>query len=121
MESTDLLQIAATACDDKQGKDIVALDMKNVSLIADYFLICHGNNERQVQSIAREIKDKVEENGVDVKKMEGFDQSRWILVDLDDVVCHIFHKEERSYYNLERLWGDAAKVPDENLFVKSEE
>ncbi|QHS22830.1 ribosome silencing factor [Virgibacillus sp. MSP4-1] len=121
MESKDLLQIVAAASEDKQGKDIVALDMKDVSLIADYFLICHGNNERQVQSIAREIKDKVEESGLDVKKLEGYEQARWVLVDLDDVVCHIFHKEERNYYNLERLWGDAQRVPEETLFAKSEE
>jgi ribosome-associated protein len=113
MDSKELLKIAVKACDDKRAENIVALDMKNVSLIADYFLICHGNNERQVQAIAREIKEKVEEKGLEVKKMEGFDHSRWVLVDLDDVVCHIFHKEERSYYNLERLWGDAENVLDE--------
>lgn len=107
MESKELVKLAAEACDDKRAEDIVIMDMKGVSLIADYFLICHGSNERQVEAIARGIKEKVSENGIEVKKMEGFEQSRWILVDLDDVVCHIFHKEERKYYNLERLWGDA--------------
>lgn len=110
MESKELAQLAAKACDDKRGEDIVLLDMKNVSLIADYFLICEGSNERQVQAIARGIKEKAEENDLVVKRLEGFDQARWVLVDLEDVVCHIFHKEERDYYNLERLWGDAPLV-----------
>ncbi|KGP90470.1 ribosomal silencing factor RsfS [Pontibacillus chungwhensis BH030062] len=107
MESKELMKIAAQACEDKRAEDIVAMDMQNVSLIADYFIICHGTNERQVQAIARGIKEAAEEQGMVVKRMEGFEESRWILVDLDDVVCHIFHKDERNYYNLERLWGDA--------------
>ncbi|SDK52888.1 ribosome silencing factor [Sediminibacillus albus] len=110
MDSKQLAQLAAKACDEKRGEDIVLLDMKNVSLIADYFLICEGSNERQVQAIARAIKEQAEEHNLGVKRLEGFDQARWILVDLDDVVCHIFHKEERNYYNLERLWGDAPLV-----------
>jgi len=111
VENKKIVQLAAEACDDKLAEDIIALDMKNVSLIADYFLICHGNNERQVQSIAKEIKDRLEEEGIHVKRMEGFEQARWVLVDIGDVVCHIFHKDERNYYNLERLWGDAARIP----------
>ncbi|RLL48020.1 ribosome silencing factor [Oceanobacillus piezotolerans] len=110
MENKELLQVIAEACDDKRAEEIIALDMKEVSLIADYFLICHGNNERQVQSIARAIKERVEENEVEVKRIEGFEQARWVLVDVGDVVCHVFHKDERSYYNLERLWGDADRV-----------
>jgi ribosome-associated protein len=111
MENKELVQKIAVACDDKRAEDIIALDMKDVSLVADYFVICHGNNERQVQSIAREIKDKMDELGIDVKRMEGFEQARWVLVDIGDIVCHVFHKDERSYYNLERLWGDAARLP----------
>ncbi|MCA1063476.1 ribosome silencing factor [Rossellomorea sp. AcN35-11] len=106
----NLVELAFKAADDKRAEDIVVLDMKGVSLIADYFLICHGNSDKQVQAIARELKDKAEEQGYTVKRLEGFDQARWILVDLGDVVAHIFHKEERGYYNLERLWGDASFV-----------
>ncbi|WP_188206222.1 ribosome silencing factor [Alkalibacillus aidingensis] len=111
MDSHKLLQLAAQACDDKRAEDLVALDMRELSLIADYFLICHGSTERQVDAISKGIKDVVEEQGVEVKKIEGKDQARWVLVDLDDVVIHIFHKEERGYYNLEKLWGDADTVP----------
>ncbi|KPL58635.1 MULTISPECIES: ribosome silencing factor [Bacillaceae] len=106
----NLVELAFKAADDKRAEDIVVLDMKGVSLIADYFLICHGNSDKQVQAIARELKDAAEEKGYTVKRLEGFDQARWILVDLGDVVAHVFHKEERGYYNLERLWGDASFV-----------
>ncbi|MDQ0351088.1 ribosome-associated protein [Alkalibacillus filiformis] len=110
MNSHELLQLAAKACDDKRAEELVALDMRELSLIADYFLICHGTNERQVDAISKGIKEAVEEQGIEVKKIEGKDEARWVLVDLDDVVVHIFHKEERSYYNLEKLWGDADQV-----------
>ncbi|WP_201713558.1 ribosome silencing factor [Rossellomorea arthrocnemi] len=106
----NLVELAFKAADDKRAEDIVVLDMKGVSLIADYFLICHGNSDKQVQAIARELKDAAEEKGYTVKRLEGFDQARWILVDLGDVVAHVFHKDERGYYNLERLWGDASFV-----------
>jgi len=104
------LQLAADACDDKRAHNITALNMEGVSVIADYFLICHGNNERQVQAIARGVKDTMAEHDIQIDRIEGFEQGRWVLVDIGDVVCHIFHKEERDYYNLERLWGDAGRV-----------
>jgi ribosome-associated protein len=107
MDNRDLLKVAVKAADDKRAEDIVALNMKGISLIADYFMICHGNSDKQVQAIAREIKEKVEENHLAVRRIEGFDEARWVLIDLGDVVVHVFHRDERIYYNLERLWGDA--------------
>jgi ribosome-associated protein len=107
MTERDLLVTAVTAADDKRAEDIVVLNMKGISLISDYFLICHGNSDKQVQAIARGMKEKAEENGIDVRRMEGFDEAKWILVDMGDVIAHVFHRDERSYYNLERLWGDA--------------
>lgn len=107
MNNHELLKIAVKAADDKRAEDILALNMQGISLIADYFIICHGNSDKQVQAIAREMKEKAQENGYEVKRMEGFDEARWILIDLGDVVAHVFHRDERSYYNLERLWGDA--------------
>lgn len=112
MSERDLLLTTVKAADDKRAEQIVALNMKGISLIADYFLICHGNSDKQVQAIAKEMKEKAEELGYTVKRMEGFDEARWILVDFGDVVAHIFHRDERNYYNLERLWGDA---PIENI------
>jgi ribosome-associated protein len=110
MDNQELLKIAVKAADDKRAEDILALNMKGISLIADYFIICHGNSDKQVQAIAREMKEKAQENGYDVKRIEGFDEATWVLIDLGDVVAHVFHRDERSYYNLERLWGDAPHV-----------
>lgn len=110
MEIKKIAQLAVTAADDKRANDIITLDMQEVSSMADYFVICDASNERQVQSIAREIKEQAEENDIVIKRIEGMAQGRWVLLDLGDVICHVFHQEERSYYNLERLWGDAAIV-----------
>ncbi|MCM3588859.1 ribosome silencing factor [Mesobacillus maritimus] len=112
MTERQLLKTAVKAADDKRAEEILVLNMKGISLVSDYFLICHGNSDKQVQAIAREIKEKAEENGFDIRRMEGFDEARWVLIDLGDVIAHVFHRDERSYYNLERLWGDA---PIENI------
>ncbi|MBC1230021.1 ribosome silencing factor [Listeria booriae] len=112
MKSHDLLMLTAKAADDKRAEDILALNMEGLSAFADYFVICHGNSDKQVQAIAQEIKEKAQENDVDMKRLEGFDAAKWILLDLGDVIVHVFHKDERSYYNLEKLWGDA---PLENI------
>ncbi|RFU71657.1 ribosome silencing factor [Peribacillus saganii] len=112
MNERELLITAAKAADDKRAEDMIVLNMKGISLVADYFLICHGNSDKQVQAIAREMKNKAEEHGYDVNRMEGFDEAKWVLVDMGNVVAHVFHRDERSYYNLERLWGDA---PIENV------
>ncbi|CAM3815749.1 ribosome silencing factor [Mesobacillus zeae] len=107
MKERQLLETAVKAADDKRAEDILVLNMKGISLVSDYFIICHGNSDRQVQAIAREIKEKAEELGYTIKRMEGFEEARWILIDIGDVVVHVFHRDERGYYNLERLWGDA--------------
>lgn len=117
MTNHNLLNLAVKAADDKRAEDIVVLNMQGISLISDYFIICHGNSDKQVQAIAREMKEKATEQGVTVKRMEGFDEARWILLDLGDVVAHIFHRDERSYYNLERLWGDAPLVDMESVLT----
>lgn len=107
MTANELVQLSVKAADDKRAEDIVVLDVQGISLVADYFMICHGNSEKQVEAIARELKDQAQESGFDVKRLEGLDQSRWVLIDLGDVIVHVFHRDERTYYNLEKLWGDA--------------
>ena len=108
--TTTLLATAYNAADDKKALDIVVLNMEGVSVMTDQFVICHANSERQVQAIAREVLDEAATGGFPVRRMEGFDSGRWVLVDLGDVVVHVFHKDERDHYNLEKLWGDAPKL-----------
>ncbi|GEO69946.1 ribosome silencing factor [Levilactobacillus acidifarinae] len=110
MESKALLEIAVKAAESKRAENIVALDMQKVSLMADYFLIMEANSSRQVKAIADEINDKLAENGATVRDIEGKSDASWILLDLGDVVIHVFQKEQRAHYNLEKLWSDAPLV-----------
>ena len=107
MTSDQLLNLAVNATENKKAEDIISLNMQGISDMTDYFIVCHGNNERQVQSIARAVKDAANEAEIEVKRMEGFNEARWILIDLANVVVHVFHKDERDYYNLEKLYRDA--------------
>jgi ribosome-associated protein len=106
----ELLHLAVDAAGDKKAQNIIALDLQGISPVADYYVICHGNSDTQVQSISTEIRKKAESSGVRVRGVEGLDTGRWVLLDMGDVVVHVFHREEREYYNIERLWSDAKAV-----------
>ncbi|MFC6259665.1 ribosome silencing factor [Levilactobacillus fujinensis] len=110
MESKEILKIAVKAAEDKRAEEMTALDMTKVSLMADYFLIMEANSNRQVQAIADEITDQMNANDVAIRDVEGKNEATWILIDLGDVVVHVFQKEQRSHYNLEKLWSDAPEV-----------
>lgn len=107
----ELLQIAAAAADDKQGTDLVALDVSGPLPFTDVFLLATGRNERQVLSIAEEVEDRLRDAGVDAARREGRSEGRWVLLDFGDLVVHVFHEEERIYYSLERLWRDCPVLP----------
>lgn len=110
MNVVEIAQLAATAAEEKKAQDVTILDIRGLSVFADYFVICHGNSQTQVQAIVNGIKEKVLEADLLLKGIEGFQEGRWVLIDLGDVVVHVFHKEEREFYDLERLWGDARQV-----------
>lgn len=110
MTAEQTMSMIMKVIDEKKGKDPVALNLQGISLVADYFVICHGNSDIQVKAIADEIKKKVEQSGLEIKRIEGLDAARWVLIDIGDVVVHVFHREDREYYNLERLWSDAKVV-----------
>ena len=96
--------------DSNRAEVVVALDVREVSLLADYFMICSANSERQLNAITEEIIEKEEENNYEVKRIEGKEGGKWILIDLGDLIIHVFHAPERSFYNLEKLWSDAPLV-----------
>ncbi|RGW13759.1 ribosome silencing factor [Enterococcus asini] len=98
------------AADSKHAEDILALDVREISLLADYFVICSANSERQINAIIDEVLEQEEKNGVEVKRIEGKDGAAWVLIDLEDVIVHVFSNNERAFYNLEKLWADAPLV-----------
>lgn len=106
--------IAAEAASAKKAGDIVILDVEPLIGITDYFVICSGNTERQVKTIADEVMRQMLENGLKAYRREGERENRWVLLDYLDIVVHIFHVEEREFYSIERLWRDAASVPFED-------
>ena len=107
----ELLSAAALAADSKQGEDIVALDVTGPLPLTDVFLLVTGRNERNVQSIAGEIEDRLNQLGVKTLRREGRAEGRWILLDFGDLIAHVFHEEDRMYYSLERLWKDCPVLP----------
>lgn len=94
----------------KKAIDPVALDLRSVAGVADYFLICSGASEVQVKAIAEAVEEKLHEQGASPWHVEGLSGRRWVLLDYVEFVVHVFHEKTREYYLLERLWGDAAKV-----------
>lgn len=108
--AAELLGIAARAADDKQAEDLVALDVSGPLPLTDVFLLATGRNERQVIAIAGEVEDKLIEHGVKPLRREGRSEGRWVLLDFGDLVVHVFHEDDRQYYQLERLWRDCPVI-----------
>jgi len=104
------LKLAAATVVAKKGRDVVALDLRELDAVADYFLICSGSSEVQVKAIAEAVDEKLREHGNRPWHVEGFEGRRWVLLDFVHVVVHVFHEKTREYYMLDRLWGDARRV-----------
>ena len=101
---------AAQAADEKKADQVVILDMRGLTVVTDYFVICSGQSVPQVRAITRGIEEALEQEGVRARGKEGVDSSRWVLLDFGGVVVHVFHHADREYYDLERLWADAPRV-----------
>lgn len=110
VEATDLALAAASVADEKKGRNVRVLDIRSISTVADYFVICAGTNSTQTRAIAEAVEDRLTGLGLPLHHMEGYQNGRWILLDFGYVVVHVMHEEERNFYNLERLWGDAREI-----------
>jgi ribosome-associated protein len=106
----DRVLAAARAAASKKAEDILILDVAALIGITDHFLICTGNTQRQVRTIAEEVQSKLREDAIKPYRTEGEREGRWILLDYLDFVVHVFHAEEREFYRIERLWQDAPVV-----------
>jgi ribosome-associated protein len=105
---------AARTADDNRGRDVVILDLRELTTFFDYFVIVSGTSRRQLHAISEEIDHALEEGLGDRRLgIEGYDESRWILLDYGDVIIHMFEPETRAYYDLEHLWAQAKRVPFE--------
>ena len=117
MTTNELLAYAVTAMEDKKGTEISVIDISKV--VADYFMLVSGTNQKQTQAIADEIEEKLAKHEVFPRQKEGYNSGTWILLDYQDVVIHIFNGEDRRFYNLERIWADGVSV-DPKSFTAEE-
>ncbi len=115
MTSNEMAKIAIEALDDKKAKDIKVIDISNVSVMADYFIIASGTNRNQVQAMANNVEEKLHEQQVHPRQVEGYQAANWILMDFNDVIIHIFNEEDRLFYNLEKIWMDGKVISIEDL------
>lgn len=116
MDSSKLMaKLAFEALDDKKGEDIQVIEISEITSIADYFIIAHGDNSSLVETLVDSVKEKLGRAGFEAKRIEGVRAAGWILMDYGDIVVHVFSKEDRLFYNLERIWRDGKTVSQADL------
>lgn len=112
MNSIEAAKIAVEALEDKKAEDIKVIDISKISVLADYFIVANGTNTSQIQALSDNVEEKLGRSGVHAKAIEGYDTANWILLDFGDVIVHIFDKENRSLYDLERIWRDGKIISE---------
>lgn len=109
-QSKTMARLAIEALENKKAEDIRVIDISQVSVIADYFIIAGGSNRSQIQALCDAVEETLGKAGFPVKQIEGYDNANWILLDLGDIIVHIFDKENRLLYDLERIWRDGKQI-----------
>lgn len=109
-DALTLVRLAAETAAARKARDLVALDLRDLAGVCDYFLICSGASEVQVKAIAEAIEERLEQDGTRAWHVEGREGRRWVLLDYVEFVVHVFHEKTREYYMLDRLWGDARGI-----------
>lgn len=109
-QSKNMARIAYQALDDKKGEEIKIIDISQISVIADYFLIANGNSDSQVRALVDSVEEELGKAGYEVKQREGYGAGSWVLLDFGDIIVHVFDKENRLFYDLERIWRDGKAV-----------
>ena len=115
MTNKEYALLAGKVLSDKKAQDIVIIDIQGKATFADYFVICSGTSERQILSLLDDIESAFAKEDLFVKSIEGRQGSGWILMDFGDVIIHVFDRENRLFYNLERIWKDGKEIPAEEL------
>lgn len=114
-ETIEAAKIAISALEEKKSEDIKLIDISKVTVIADYFIIASGTNKSQIQALCDNVSEKLEKAGYMVKQIEGYSTANWVLMDFGDVIIHIFDKENRLLYDLERIWRDGKLISTDSL------
>lgn len=114
-EAREMVRIAYDALDEKLGEDIEILKIDEISVIADYLVIANGRNQNQLNAMIDLVEEKMAEAGYNSKRIEGNKNSTWVLMDFGDVIIHVFSKEDRLFYDLERIWKDGKSISREEL------
>lgn len=107
-----MVQLAVKALEEKKGEDIRVIDIHGVSILADYFIIASGSNSSQVQAMSDSVEEELYKAGHECRQVEGYKTANWILLDFNDIIVHVFSKEDRLFYDLERIWRDGKVIED---------
>lgn len=113
--AVEMARIAYDALSDKKGENIQIIDISQISVLADYFIITDGTSDSQIKALVEHVDEKMEKAGYHLRQQEGQNSGSWVLMDYGDVIVHVFEKENRSFYNLERIWNDGKTVQREAL------
>ena len=111
-QALEMARVAYQALDEKKGEDIRVIDISGISVIGDYFIITNGTSDSQVRALVENVEEKMHKAGYAAKETEGHRSGAWVLIDFGDVIVHIFDRENRQFYNLERIWNDGKRIDD---------
>ncbi|MCI5597373.1 MAG: ribosome silencing factor [Lachnospiraceae bacterium] len=115
MTAKEMARCAYLALDEKKAEDITVIDISGVSTVADYFIIANGTNSNQVLAMVDNVEEQLHKAGYDPKQVEGYRQGNWVLLDYIDIIVHVFDKENRLFYDLERIWRDGKCIDIKEL------
>lgn len=114
-QAKKMVKIAYQALDEKKGEDIKIINLEGISVLADYFIIANGTNSNQVQALVDNVEEELHKAGYSLKQREGYSNGNWVLLDFGDVIVHIFDRENRLFYDLERIWRDGKEIAFDEL------
>lgn len=114
-QSKEMARIVYEALSEKKGEDIKVIDITSVSVLADYFIIANGSNDNQVNALVDNVEEEMHKAGYPVRQREGRANSNWVLLDFGEIIVHVFDKENRLFYDLERIWKDGKDISIEEL------
>ncbi|MCI8637940.1 MAG: ribosome silencing factor [Coprococcus sp.] len=114
-QSRKMAKIAYAALEEKKGEDIRVIDISGISVLADYFIIANGSNENQIRALVDSVEEALAKEGYEIRQKEGYGLGNWVLLDFGDIIVHVFDKENRLFYDLERIWSDGKQMVAEEL------